>query len=92
MDETFVRVGGKQMYLFRGVHSRLHCIYLRLGTANRPNASNPDTWPPHLFARDVLRSYRAVIRELKPEGKIRLTCRERTRDTRKTVWDPIIGM
>jgi DDE domain len=41
--------------------------------------TNPDNRPPHVFARDGLRSYPAAIRELKAEGKIRSTCRQRTR-------------
>jgi transposase-like protein len=40
---------------------------------------NPDNRPPHVFARDRLRSYPAAIRELQNEGQLRRTCRHRTR-------------
>ena len=33
--------------------------------------SNPDNLPPHVFARDGLRSYPAAIRELQNEGSRR---------------------
>ena len=41
--------------------------------------ANPDNLPPHVFARDKLRSYSAAIRELQSEGQLRRTCRQRTR-------------
>jgi len=41
--------------------------------------SNPDNLPPHVFARDGLRSYPAAIRELKNEGLIHRHCRHRGR-------------
>ena len=88
MDETFVRVGGKQMYLFRAVDSYGQTVDFYLSqTRDREAAklflrsalANPDNRPPYVFARDGLRSYPAAIRELKAEGKIRSTCRQRTR-------------
>ena len=41
--------------------------------------ANPDNRPPHVFARDGLRSYPAAIRELQNEGQLRRSCRHRTR-------------
>jgi hypothetical protein len=41
--------------------------------------ANPDNRPPHVFARDQLRSYSAAIRELQMEGQLCRTCRQRTR-------------
>ena len=41
--------------------------------------ANPDNRPPHVFARDKLRSYSAAIRELRSEGQLHPTCRQRTR-------------
>jgi transposase-like protein len=39
--------------------------------------ANPDNQPPHVFARDGLRSYPAAIRELQAEGHLRRRCRRR---------------
>ena len=87
MDETFVRVAGKQMYLFRAVDSHGQTVDFYLSeTRDREAAklflrkalANPDNRPPYVFARDGLRSYSAAIRELKVEGEIRSTCRQRT--------------
>jgi transposase-like protein len=87
MDETFVRIAGKQMYLFRAVDSQGQTVdfylsdtrdrvaaklFLRRAMANRDNP------PPHVFARDGLRSYAAAIRELRDEGYVRQHCRQRT--------------
>jgi transposase-like protein len=41
--------------------------------------ANPDNRPPHVFARDGLRSYPAALRELKAEGRVAPSCRQRTR-------------
>ena len=88
MDETFVRVGGRQMYLFRAVDSYGQTVEFYLSeTRDREAAklflrkalANPDNRPPHVFATDGLRSYRAAIRELKTESRIRSTCRHCTR-------------
>ena len=88
MDETFVRVGGKQMYLFRAVDSYGETVDFYLSETRDGEAAkrfltkalaNPDNRPPRVFARDGLRSYPAAIRELKAEGRIQPTCRQRTR-------------
>ena len=101
MDETFVRVGGRQMYLFRAVdrHGQAVDFYLS-DTRDREAAkiflrkalANPDNRRPHVFTRDGLRSYPAAIRELKAEGEIRSTCRQRSRRYANTLWNPITGM
>src|SRR5215831_6285735 len=41
--------------------------------------ANPDNRPPHVFARDGLRSYPAALRELQAEGHVARHCRKRTR-------------
>ena len=88
MDETFVRIAGKQKYLFRAVDSHGQTVEFYLSeTRDREAAklflqramANPDNPPPHVFARDGLRSYPAAIRELKSEGCVRQHCLQRTR-------------
>ena len=88
MDETFVRIAGKQMYLFRPVDSQGQTVDFYLSeTRDREAAklflrramANPDNPPPHVFARDGLRSYPAAIRELQIEGRVQQHCRQRTR-------------
>ena len=73
MDETFVRIAGRWMYLFRAVDSCGQTVDFYLSeTRDREAAkcflkralANPDNCPPHVFARDKLRSYPAAIREL----------------------------
>jgi transposase-like protein len=88
MDETFVRIDGKQMYLFRAVDSYGQTVDFYLSeTRDREAAklflrkamANPDNQSPYVFATDGLRSYPAAIREMKAEAQIRSTCRHRTR-------------
>jgi IS6 family transposase len=88
MDETFVRIAGRWMYLFRAVDSGGQTVDFYLsGTRDREAAkcflkralANPDNRPPHVFARDRLRSYPAAIRELQNEGQLGRGCRHRTR-------------
>jgi len=88
IDETFVRISGRWMYLFRAVDSGGQTVDFYLSeTRDREAAkcflkralANPDNRPPHVFARDRLRSYPAAIRELQKEGHLRHTCRHRTR-------------
>jgi transposase-like protein len=72
-DETFVRISGQWMYLFRAVdsHGQMVDFYLSR-TRDREAAkvflkkalANPDNLPPHVLVRDGLRSYPAAIREL----------------------------
>src|SRR4051812_36105331 len=87
MDETFVRIAGKWMYLFRAVdgHGQTVDFYLS-ETRDRvaaklflQQALDPDNQPPNVFAGDGLRSYPAAIRELQAEGKVAGRCRQRTR-------------
>jgi transposase, IS6 family len=88
MDETFVRIAGKWMYLFRAVDSHGQTVDFYLSeTRDREAAkifltnalANSDNRPPHVFVRDGLRSYPAAIRELKAEARIGRHCRQRTR-------------
>jgi len=88
MDETFVHIAGKWMYLFRAVdgHGQTVDFYLS-ETRDRAAAklflqralANPHNRPPHVFARDGLRSYPAAIRELQANGQVARHCRKRTR-------------
>jgi transposase, IS6 family len=87
MDETFVRIAGKWMYLFRAVDSQGQTVDFYLSeTRDREAAklflrralANPDNRPPYVLVRDGLRSYPAAIRELQEEGQLRHTCRQRT--------------
>ena len=88
MDETFVRISGRWLYLFRAVDSQGQTVDFYLSeTRDREAAkrflkkalANPDNRPPRVFARDGLRSYPAAIRELQSEGLIHCSCRHRTR-------------
>ena len=87
MDETFVRIAGKWMYLFRAVDSQGQTVDFYLSeTRDREAcqalpAQNPcesRQSPPYVLVRDGLRSYPAAIRELQEEGQLRHTCRQRT--------------
>lgn len=87
MDETFVRIAGRWLYLFRTVDSGGQTVEFYLSeTRDREAAkiflkkalANADNRPPHVFARDGLRSYPAAIRELQGEGQLRRNCRQRT--------------
>jgi transposase, IS6 family len=88
MDETFVRIAGKWLYLFRAVDSAGQTVDFYLSeTRDREAAklflkralANTDNRPPRVFARDGLRSYAAAIRELQEEGDVHRCCRQRTR-------------
>jgi hypothetical protein len=77
MDETFVRIAGKWMYLFRTVDSQGQTVDFYLSeTRDRQAAklflkkalANADNRAPHVFARDGLRSYPAALRELQAEA------------------------
>src|SRR5499433_959274 len=85
IDETFVKIAGQWMYLFRAVDSSGQTVDFYLSeTRDREAAklflrramANPDNPPPHVFARDGLRSYPAAIRELQTEGRVRQRCRQ----------------
>ena len=88
MDETYVRIAGKWLYLFRAVDSAGQTVDFYLSeTRDREAAklflkkalANTDNCPPRVFARDGLRSYPAAIRELQKEGHVHRRCRQRTR-------------
>jgi len=88
IDETFVRIAGRWLYLFRAVdgHGQTVDFYLS-ETRDREAAkrflkkalANSDNRPPHVLARDGLRSYPAAVRELQGEGLMHRPCRHRTR-------------
>ena len=88
MDETFVRIAGKWLYLFRAVDSHGQTVDFYLSeTRDREAAklflkkalANADNRPPNVLARDGLRSYPAAVRELQAEGRVSQHCRQRTR-------------
>lgn len=88
MDETFVRIAGKWLYLFRAVDSHGQTVDFYLSeTRDREAAklflkkalANADNTPPTVLARDGLRSYPAALRELQAEGQVSEYCRQRTR-------------
>lgn len=88
MDETYVRVAGRWMYLFRAVDHRGQTIDFYLSeTRDREAAkrflqaalANPDNRPPHVLSFDGNRSYPAAIRDLEADGQIRAGCRHRCR-------------
>src|SRR5215468_1032650 len=88
VDETFVRIAGKWMYLFRAVDAHGQTVDFYLSeTRDREAAkvflqkalANPDNQPPLVFARDGLRSYPAAIRALQADGRVPQRCRQRTR-------------
>jgi len=88
MDETFVRIAGKWMYLFSAVDSRGQTVDFYLSETRDCEAAklflaralaNLDDRPPQVFARDGLRSYPAAIRELQADGRVKRRCCQRTR-------------
>jgi transposase-like protein len=87
MDETFGRIAGRWLYLFRAVDNYGQTVDFFLSeTRDREAAkrflqkalANPDNDPPPIFSRDGLRSYPAAIRELQEEGRVQRRCRHRT--------------
>jgi len=78
MDETFVRIAGRWLYLFRAVDSSGQTDREAAKCFLKRALANPDNRPPHVFARDKLRSYPAAIRELQREGHLPPRCRHRT--------------
>ena len=88
MDETYVRVAGRWMYLFRAVDSRGETVDFYLSERrDRDSAklffkkalSNPDNRPPRVFCTDKSPIYPAAIRELQAEGTLNQRCRRHTR-------------
>ena len=73
----------RRWYPFRAVDSQGQTVDFTFGNARPPSLlhfcrgtlSNPDNRPPHVFARDGLRSYAAAIRELQSEGHVGRHCR-----------------
>ena len=79
MDETYVRVGGRWMYLFRAVDSHSDTVDFYLSeTRDRQAAktflqkalSNPDNRSPRVLCMDGSRTYPVAIRELQAEGTL----------------------
>src|ERR1044071_8937487 len=86
MDETYVRVAGRWMYLFRAVDNRVDTVDFYLSETRDRDAAkrlpqtalaNPDNRPPRVFSVDGNRSYRAPIRELHKDGEFVTKCRYR---------------
>jgi transposase-like protein len=86
MDETYVRVAGRWMYLFRAVDNRGDTVDFYLSETRDRDAAkrflqaalaNPDNRPPGVFSVDGNRSYRAAIRELRKDGEFGRNCRYR---------------
>ena len=78
MDETFVRIAGRWLYLFRAVDNYGQTVDFYLSeTRDREAAkrflqkalANPDNDPPQVFSRDGLRSYPAAIRDYRKKGE-----------------------
>jgi transposase-like protein len=88
MDETYVRIAGRWVYLFRAVDSHGDTVDFYLSeTRDREAAktflhkalSNPDNRTPRLLCMDRCRIYPAAIRDLRAEGRLPLRCRRRTK-------------
>lgn len=86
MDETYVRVAGHWMYLFRAVDNRGDTVDFYLSETRDRDAAkrflqkalaNPDNRPPRVFSVDGNRSYQAAIRELRNDGEFVTECRYR---------------
>jgi transposase-like protein len=101
MDETYVHIAGRWMYLFRAVDSGGPTVDFYLSETRDCEAAkiflkralaNPDNQPPRVFARDGLRSYSAAIRDPQREGQLQQRCRQRTDDTAITGSSPTIAM
>src|SRR4029453_14926106 len=85
-EETYVRVAGRGMYLFRAVDSRGETVDFYLSERrDRESAkaflekalSNPENQPPWVLCMDKSPIYPAAIRELKAEGRLDEHCRLR---------------
>jgi IS6 family transposase len=77
MDETYVRVSGRWMYLFRAVDSHGDTVDFYLPVTRDRQAvktflenalSNPDNRAPRVLCMDGSRIYPGAIRELQAEG------------------------
>ena len=90
MDETYVRIAGRWVYLFRAVDSHGDTVDFYLSeTRDRGAAktflqkalSNPDDRTPRLLCMDRCRIYPAAIRDLRAEGAYRRGVDEGPNDT-----------
>ena len=88
MDETYVRIAGRWVYLFRAVDSHGETVDFYLSeTRDRGAAktflqkalSNPDNRTPRVLCMDGCRIYPAAIRDLRAEGRLPQRCRRRTK-------------
>ena len=88
MDETYVRIAGRWVYLFRAVDSHGDTVDFYLSeTRDREAAktflqkalSNPDNRTPRVLCMDRCRIYPAAIRDLRAEGRLPPRCRRRTK-------------
>ena len=88
MDETYVRIAGRWVYLFRAVDSHGDTVDFYLSeTRDRGAAktflqkalSNPDNRTPRVLCMDRCRIYPAAIRDLRAEGRLPQRCRRRTK-------------
>ena len=88
MDETYVQVAGRWMYLFRAVVSHGQTVDFYLSETRHREAAkrflqaaleNLDNRPPHASSIDGNRSYPATIRDLKAGGELRPGCRHQCR-------------
>ena len=88
MDEAFVRIAGRWVYLFRAVDSHGDTVDFYLSeTRDREAAktflqkalSNPDNRTPHMLCMDKCRIYPAAIRDLQAEERFPLRCQRRTK-------------
>lgn len=84
MDETYVRVAGRWMYLFRAVDNRGQTVDFYFSETRDRSAAklflqrslaNPDNRSPHVLSTDGSRSYPAAIGQLKTENTISSRCR-----------------
>jgi len=83
MDETYVRIAGRWVYLFRAVDSHGDTVDFYLSeTRDREAAktflqkalSNPDNRTPRVLCMDLCRIYPAAIRDLRAEGRLPQRC------------------
>ncbi|HYO80845.1 MAG TPA: DDE-type integrase/transposase/recombinase [Bryobacteraceae bacterium] len=86
MDETYVHVAGRWMYLFWAVDNHAQTVDFYLSARDRETGKQflqaalaIRTTDRGTDSIDRSRSYSAAIRELKAEGKIRPTCRYQCR-------------
>ena len=88
VDETFVRIAGRWMYLFRAVDGSGQTVDFYLSDTRDRDAAkiflkraiaNPDNRACRVLARDGLLSYPAALRELQKEGHVNGRYQQRTR-------------